>query len=145
MRLPHLEVEIVHRQGQLLEHLLARQAFDFPSWSHDLVLNMDIKPLCMLAPHLRFIPSETGLLKIIDLGAAADLRVGINYVPKEFLLDPRSASHSSSAAMPCTTRLYNSLDFGQLSLLYEAFETIKATGELLMQGLQWAWSCMLLP
>lgn len=29
--------------------------------------------------------------KIIDLGAAADLRVGINYVPNEFLLDPRSA------------------------------------------------------
>jgi hypothetical protein len=27
--------------------------------------------------------------KNIDLGAAADLRVGINYIPKEFLLDPR--------------------------------------------------------
>lgn len=36
---------------------------------------------------------ETGedsrTFKIIDLGAAADLRVGINYIPKEFLLDPR--------------------------------------------------------
>ena len=30
-----------------------------------------------------------GTLKIIDLGAAADLRVGINYNPSEFLLDPR--------------------------------------------------------
>jgi hypothetical protein len=29
--------------------------------------------------------------KLIDLGAAADLRVGINYVPNEFLLDPRYA------------------------------------------------------
>ncbi len=28
---------------------------------------------------------------MIDLGAAADLRVGINYVPNEFLLDPRYA------------------------------------------------------
>ena len=28
-------------------------------------------------------------IKLIDLGAAADLRVGINYVPKEYLLDPR--------------------------------------------------------
>eukprot|EP00897_Mesotaenium_endlicherianum_P010672 jgi/Mesen1/9633/ME000669S09076 len=27
---------------------------------------------------------QTGLLKIIDLGAAADLRVGINYTPKEY-------------------------------------------------------------
>lgn len=33
--------------------------------------------------------SGTGALKIIDLGAAADLRVGINYNPNEFLLDPR--------------------------------------------------------
>jgi serine/threonine protein kinase len=31
-------------------------------------------------------------LKIIDLGAAADLRVGINYVPREYLLDPRYAA-----------------------------------------------------
>ena len=30
-------------------------------------------------------------IKIIDLGAAADLRVGINYVPNEYLLDPRYA------------------------------------------------------
>jgi hypothetical protein len=29
--------------------------------------------------------------KLIDMGAAADLRVGINYVPNEFLLDPRYA------------------------------------------------------
>ncbi|KAE8776888.1 serine/threonine-protein kinase STN7, chloroplastic [Hordeum vulgare] len=32
---------------------------------------------------------ESHTFKIIDLGAAADLRVGINYIPKEFLLDPR--------------------------------------------------------
>jgi serine/threonine protein kinase len=32
---------------------------------------------------------ESRTFKIIDLGAAADLRVGINYIPKEFLLDPR--------------------------------------------------------
>jgi serine/threonine protein kinase len=28
-------------------------------------------------------------IKLIDLGAAADLRVGINYAPSEYLLDPR--------------------------------------------------------
>lgn len=28
-------------------------------------------------------------LKLIDFGAAADLRLGINYVPNEYLLDPR--------------------------------------------------------
>lgn len=36
--------------------------------------------------------TETKTFKIIDLGAAADLRVGINYIPKEFLLDPRYAA-----------------------------------------------------
>jgi len=30
-------------------------------------------------------------LKLIDFGAAADLRLGINYVPNEYLLDPRYA------------------------------------------------------
>lgn len=33
--------------------------------------------------------TDSRTFKIIDLGAAADLRVGINYIPKEFLLDPR--------------------------------------------------------
>lgn len=28
---------------------------------------------------------------LIDLGAAADLRIGINYSPNEYLLDPRYA------------------------------------------------------
>ena len=28
-------------------------------------------------------------VKLIDLGAAADLRVGINYSPSEYLMDPR--------------------------------------------------------
>ena len=30
-------------------------------------------------------------VKLIDLGAAADLRIGINYIPNEYLLDPRYA------------------------------------------------------
>ncbi|KAG4923893.1 hypothetical protein JHK87_049433 [Glycine soja] len=33
---------------------------------------------------------ESHIFNIIDLGAATDLRVGINCIPKEFLLDPRS-------------------------------------------------------
>ncbi|XP_027362309.1 serine/threonine-protein kinase STN7, chloroplastic isoform X2 [Abrus precatorius] len=36
--------------------------------------------------------TESRTFKIIDLGAATDLRVGINYIPKEFLLDPRYAA-----------------------------------------------------
>jgi hypothetical protein len=37
-------------------------------------------------------PAGGARLKVIDLGAAADLRVGINYVPREYLLDPRYAA-----------------------------------------------------
>ena len=33
-----------------------------------------------------------GALRLIDLGAAADLRVGVNYAPRLFLLDPRYAA-----------------------------------------------------
>lgn len=50
------------------------------------IVHRDIKPQNII------FSQETGLLKIIDLGAAADLRVGINYAPKEFLLDPRYAA-----------------------------------------------------
>ncbi|CAI5471944.1 unnamed protein product [Closterium sp. Yama58-4] len=50
------------------------------------IVHRDIKPQNMI------FNSDTGMLKIIDLGAAADLRVGINYNPNEFLLDPRYAA-----------------------------------------------------
>lgn len=48
-------------------------------------MHRDIKPQnCIVSLQDRRI-------KLIDWGAAADLRIGINYVPNEFLLDPRYA------------------------------------------------------
>lgn len=49
------------------------------------VVHRDIKPQNLL------ISSDDARIKLIDLGGAADLRIGINYVPNEYLLDPRFA------------------------------------------------------
>lgn len=62
---------------QLLENLAACHATG--------IVHRDVKPQnCMFS-------ERDNKLKLIDLGAAADLRVGINYVPNEYLLDPRYA------------------------------------------------------
>lgn len=50
------------------------------------IVHRDIKPQNII------FSKDSRTFKIIDLGAAADLRVGINYIPKEFLLDPRYAA-----------------------------------------------------
>ena len=50
------------------------------------IVHRDVKPQNILLS-----ASKGGKLKLIDFGAAADLRIGINYLPKEFLLDPRYA------------------------------------------------------
>ncbi|CAI5486899.1 unnamed protein product [Closterium sp. Naga37s-1] len=50
------------------------------------IVHRDVKPENMIYC------KDKGALKIIDLGAAADLRVGINYDPDQYLLDPRYAA-----------------------------------------------------
>ena len=68
---------IQHIQLQILEALKASHATG--------IVHRDVKPQNVII-------SETdNKIKFIDLGAAADLRVGINYVPNEYLLDPRYA------------------------------------------------------
>ncbi|CAG9460793.1 unnamed protein product [Pedinophyceae sp. YPF-701] len=47
------------------------------------LVHRDVKPQNMI------LSTAERKVKLIDLGAAADLRVGINYQPDEYLLDPR--------------------------------------------------------
>ncbi len=58
---------------------LCRRALPLPAG----IVHRDVKPE-------NCIVSDRGKkIKLIDLGAAADLRIGVNYAPNEYLLDPR--------------------------------------------------------
>jgi len=74
-KLQKSQVVIKEAMTQILENLKALHSGG--------LVHRDMKP-----ENLIFADSQRRL-KIIDLGAAADLRIGINYIPKEFLLDPR--------------------------------------------------------
>lgn len=60
------------------------------------IVHRDVKPENMIL-------SANGI-RMIDLGAAADLRIGINYVPNEYLLDPRYAPPEQYIMSPLTPR-----------------------------------------
>lgn len=49
------------------------------------IVHRDVKP------HNCIVSTVDRRIKLIDFGAAADLRIGINYVPNQYLLDPRYA------------------------------------------------------
>ena len=62
------------------------------------IVHRDVKPQNMI------ISDKEGRIKMIDLGAAADLRVGTNYVPNEYLLDPRFAPPQQYVMSPLTPK-----------------------------------------
>ena len=74
---PALHRSARHRRVQVLQALRACHRTG--------IVHRDIKPQNVI------MAEQERRIKLIDLGAAADLRVGINYVPNEFLLDPRYA------------------------------------------------------
>ncbi|GBG70956.1 hypothetical protein CBR_g8256 [Chara braunii] len=74
------------REGRVIRAIL-NQILTALRRLHDTgIVHRDVKPQNLI------FAEDTRQLRIIDLGAAADLRVGINYVPQEFLLDPRYAA-----------------------------------------------------
>jgi serine/threonine protein kinase len=59
----------------------------------------DVKPLNIIASE------RDGRLKLIDLGAAADLRTGTNYSPEESILDPMYCPPEQVRCSVCSARI----------------------------------------
>ncbi|XP_052199898.1 serine/threonine-protein kinase STN7, chloroplastic [Diospyros lotus] len=74
------------RENKIIQTIMGQILFALDSLHSTGIVHRDIKPQNII------FSEGSRTFKIIDLGAAADLRVGINYIPKEFLLDPRYAA-----------------------------------------------------
>ncbi|CAJ1932266.1 unnamed protein product [Sphenostylis stenocarpa] len=76
----------LERENRIIQTIMRQILFALDGLHSTGIVHRDIKPQNII------FSEDSRTFKIIDLGAATDLRVGINYIPKEFLLDPRYAA-----------------------------------------------------
>ncbi|XP_010923697.1 serine/threonine-protein kinase STN7, chloroplastic [Elaeis guineensis] len=76
----------LERENRIIQTIMRQILFALDGLHSTGIVHRDMKPQNVI------FSEGSRTFKIIDLGAAADLRVGINYIPKEFLLDPRYAA-----------------------------------------------------
>ncbi|XP_058775451.1 serine/threonine-protein kinase STN7, chloroplastic [Vicia villosa] len=76
----------LERENRIIQTIIGQLLFALDGLHSTGIVHRDIKPQNII------FSEGSRTFKIIDLGAATDLRVGINYIPKEFLLDPRYAA-----------------------------------------------------
>ncbi|KAL9253118.1 Serine/threonine-protein kinase STN7, chloroplastic-like protein [Drosera capensis] len=76
----------IERENRIIQTIMRQLLFALDGLHSTGIVHRDVKPQNII------FSEGSRTFKIIDLGAAADLRVGINYIPKEFLLDPRYAA-----------------------------------------------------
>ncbi|KAH6801383.1 Serine/Threonine kinase domain protein [Perilla frutescens var. hirtella] len=72
----------IERENRIIQTILRQLLFALDSLHSTGIVHRDIKPQKII------FSEDSCTFKIIDLGAAADFKLGINYIPKEFLLDP---------------------------------------------------------
>ncbi|XAR65390.1 Non-specific serine/threonine protein kinase [Bertholletia excelsa] len=98
----------LERENRIIQTIMRQILFALDGLHSTGIVHRDIKPQNII------FSEGSRTFKIIDLGAAADLRVGINYIPKEFLLDPRytapeqyimSTQTPSAPSVPLATAL----------------------------------------
>ncbi|KAH7650936.1 Non-specific serine/threonine protein kinase protein [Dioscorea alata] len=73
----------LERENKIIQTIMRQVLFALDGLHSTGIVHRDMKPQNVI------FSEGSRTFKIIDLGAATDLRVGINYIPKEFLLDPR--------------------------------------------------------
>ncbi|KAJ6982242.1 hypothetical protein NC653_025375 [Populus alba x Populus x berolinensis] len=76
----------LERDNRIIQTIMTQLLFALDGLHLTGTVHRDIKPQNII------FSEGSRTFKIIDLGAAADLRAGINYIPKEFLLDLRYAA-----------------------------------------------------
>ncbi|KAL6186630.1 hypothetical protein ACLB2K_042750 [Fragaria x ananassa] len=76
----------LERENRIIQTIMRQILFALDGLHSTGIVHRDVKPQNII------FSEGSRSFKIIDLGAATDLRVGINYIPKEFLLDPRYAA-----------------------------------------------------
>ncbi|XP_008777769.2 serine/threonine-protein kinase STN7, chloroplastic [Phoenix dactylifera] len=76
----------LERENSIIQTIMRQLLFALDGLHSTGIVHRDMKPQNVI------FSEGSRTFKIIDLGAATDLRVGINYIPKEFLLDPRYAA-----------------------------------------------------
>ncbi|KAL9260055.1 Serine/threonine-protein kinase STN7, chloroplastic-like protein [Drosera capensis] len=79
----------IERENRIIQTIMRQLLFALDGLHSTGIVHRDVKPQNII------FSEGSRTFKIIDLGAAADLRVGINYIPKEFLLDPRFDIYST--------------------------------------------------